>query len=186
MKKSYFKLKNDVCLCGAYIPPAITTVNITSKTDYFGNLEKSVLKYKNKGNIIIMGDLNERIGKKDNTLNKKLNEDLGHLLPTTKDWINSQDRCSCDNSINTAGRKLIKLCNKHSLRVANGQIPGYRVGNYTCFNNGEASAADCLLTEIPLHKNILDFKDLPPEFKNIWTNNWEKKTVRPTQGLKTG
>ena len=167
LKKSYFKLKNDVYLCGAYIPPANTTANITSKTDYFGNLEKSILKYKNKGNIIIMGDLNARIGNKDNTLNKKLNGDLGHLLPTTMELSNSQDRCSCDNSVNTAGRKLIKLCNKHSLRVANGQIPGYRVGNYTCFNNGEASAADCLLTEIPLHKNILDFKDLPPEFKNI-------------------
>ena len=62
---------------------------------------------------------------------------------------------------------VITLCNKHSLRVANGQIPGDRVGNYTCFNNGEASVVDCLLTEIPLHKNILDFKDLPPEFKNI-------------------
>ena len=108
---------------------------------------------------------------------------MGHLLPTTKGWTNSQDRCSCDNSINTAGRKLITLCNKHSLRVANGQIPGDRVGNYTCFNNGEASVVDCLLTEIPLHKNVLDFKDLPPEFKNIWTKNWEKKTVRPTQGL---
>ena len=92
LKKSYFKLKNDVYLCGAYIPPANTTTNITTKTDYFGNLEKSILKYKNKGNIIIMGDLNARIGNKDNTLNKKLNEDLGHLLPTTKELINSQDR----------------------------------------------------------------------------------------------
>ena len=34
LKKSYFKLKNDVYLCGVYIPPAITTANITSKTDY--------------------------------------------------------------------------------------------------------------------------------------------------------
>ena len=134
-------------MCGAYIPPANTTANITSKTDYCGNLEESILKYKNKGNIIIMGDLNARIGNKDNTLNKKLNEDLGHLLPTTKELINSQDRCSCDNTVNTAGRKLIKLCNNHSLRVANGQTTGDRVGNYTCFNNGGASVVDYLLTE---------------------------------------
>ena len=111
-----------------------------------------------------MGDLNARIGNKDNTLNKKLNGDLGHLLPTTMELSNSQDRCSCDNSVNTAGRKLIKLCNNHSLRVANGQTPGDRVGNYTCFNNGGASVVDYLLTEILLHKNILDFKVLPPEF----------------------
>ena len=163
MKKSYFKLKN-VYLCGSYIPPANNTANITSKTDYFGNPEKSILKYKNKGNIVIMGDLNARIGNKDNTLNKKLNEDLRHLLPTIKELTSSQDGCSCDNSVNTAGRKLIKLCKNHSLRVANGQTPGDRVGNYTCFNNRGASVVESLLTEIPLHKNILDFKVLPPEF----------------------
>ena len=70
----------------------------------------------------------------------------------------------CDNSVNTAGRKLIKLCNNHSLRVANGQTPGDRVGNYTCFNNGGVSVVDYLMTEIPLHKNILDFKVVPTEF----------------------
>ena len=89
---------------------------------------------------------------------------MGHLLPTTKELTNSQDRCSCDNSVNTAGSKLIKLCNNHSLRVANGGTPGDRGGNYTCFNNGGASVVNYLLTEIPLHKNILDFKVLPPEF----------------------
>ena len=108
-----------------------------------------------------MGDLNARIGNKDNTLNKKLNKDLGHLLPTTKELTNSQDRCSCDNSVNTARRKLIKLCNNQSLRVANGQTPGDGVGNYTCFYNGGASVVDYLLTEIPLHRNVLDFKILP-------------------------
>ena len=89
---------------------------------------------------------------------------MGHLLPTTKELTNSQNRCSCDITVNTTRRKLIKLCNNHSLSVANGQIPGDRVGNYTCFNNGGASVVDYLLTEIPLHKNILDFKVLSPEF----------------------
>ena len=40
LKKSYFKLKNDVYLCEAYIPPTNNTTNITSKTDYFGNQRK--------------------------------------------------------------------------------------------------------------------------------------------------
>ena len=47
--------------------------------------------------------------------------------------------------------------------------PGDRVENYTCFNNGGASVADYLLTEIPLQKNILDFKVLPPEFDSKHT-----------------
>ena len=60
---------------------------------------------------------------------------------------------------------MIKLCNNNTLRVANGQTPGDRVETiYTCFNNGGASVVDYPLTEIPLHKNIQDFKVLPPEF----------------------
>ena len=164
LKKSFFKIENDIYICGAYIPPANTTANITSKTDYFGNLEKSLLKYKSKGNVIIMGDLNARIGNKDNTLNKKLNEDLGHLLPSEKESYKSQNRSSCDNAVNTAGRKLIKLCNNYNLRVANGQTPGDRLGNYTCFNNGGASVVDYLLMEDSLNDNILNFIVLPPEF----------------------
>ena len=59
---------------------------------------------------------------------------------------------------------MIKFCNNHSLRTANGQTPGDRVGNYNCFNNGRAIVVDYLLTEIPLHKIILHFKVLPTEF----------------------
>ena len=64
-----------------------TTADIATKTDYLGNLEKSILKYKNKGNIIIMGDLNARIGNKDNTLNKKLNEDLGPYSLQQRNYV---------------------------------------------------------------------------------------------------
>ena len=52
----------SIFLCGAYIPPKNTTKNILAKTDYFGNFEKAILKYKEKGNILILGDLNARTG----------------------------------------------------------------------------------------------------------------------------
>ena len=87
---------------------------------------------------------------------------------------------------------MIKLCNNHSLRVANGQTPGDRVGNYSCFNNCGASVVDYLLTEIPLHKNVLDSKVLPPEFDSKHapiTTTFKiselrtEKTVQPTLGL---
>ena len=53
---------------GAYIPPKNTTQNILSKTDYSGSLENSIFKYKDKGNIVIMGNLNARTGIKHHTL----------------------------------------------------------------------------------------------------------------------
>ena len=54
-EKSFFKLQNDVFLCGAYIPPSNTTQNIHSNTDCFRDLENSILKYREKEDILIMG-----------------------------------------------------------------------------------------------------------------------------------
>ena len=68
VERSFFNLENDIFLCGAYIPPKNATQNILSKTDYFCSLENSILKYKDKGNIVIMmGNLNTRTGVEDHT-----------------------------------------------------------------------------------------------------------------------
>ena len=68
-------------LCGAYIPPKNTTQNILSKTDHFGSLENSVFEYKDKGNIVIMGDLDAQTGIKDHTL--CIDNHMSQLLPDT-------------------------------------------------------------------------------------------------------
>ena len=106
LEQSFFKLENDIFLCGAYIPPKNTTQNILSKTDYFGSLENSILKYKDKGNIVIMGDLNARTGIEDHTL--CLNNHLSQLLPDTN-AIQDGNPCSCDDKKNSYGRILLKL-----------------------------------------------------------------------------
>ena len=64
LEKSFFKLQNDVFLCAAYITPSNTTQNIHSETDYFWDLENSILKYREKEDILIMGNLNSRAGRK--------------------------------------------------------------------------------------------------------------------------
>ena len=46
LEKSLFQLENDIFLCGAYIPPNNTTPTITTKADYFGKLNKELIKYK--------------------------------------------------------------------------------------------------------------------------------------------
>ena len=161
LEKSFFNLENDIFLCGAYIPPKNTTQNILSKTDYFGSLENSILKYKDKGNIVIMGDLNARTGIEDHIL--CLDNHISQLLPDTN-AIQDGNRCSCDDKKNSYGRILLKLCNNHNLKIANGQTPGDGVGNYTCFNQGGASVVDYLLAENSIHQKVENLKILPPEF----------------------
>ena len=55
-----------------YLPPRNTTTNVNIKTDYFGNLKKSILKYKGKGDIFIMGDLNAKTRNNGNKRNRKI------------------------------------------------------------------------------------------------------------------
>ena len=97
--------------------PNNTIPTIITKTDYFGKLNEMLIKYKDKGDVLIMGDLNTRTGNEDG-LHENLAKQLSHLLPdieaTTSETGN---RCSCDVKVNTSGRKLLTICSSHSLKL---------------------------------------------------------------------
>ena len=65
-----------------------------------------VLKYKGKGDIFIMGDLNARTGNKGNIHNNKLNEHLKDILPNSDEPSDLTKRCSNDLKTNTSGNTL--------------------------------------------------------------------------------
>ena len=54
--KSEIQFENDIFLSGAYIPPNNTTPTLATKTDYFQKLNEMLIRYKDKGNILIMRD----------------------------------------------------------------------------------------------------------------------------------
>ena len=58
----------------------------------------------------------------------------------------------------------MNICHNHNLNIANGQIPGDRLGNFTCFNNLGASVVDYLLVDSNIWEKILEFKLLDPTF----------------------
>ena len=147
LEKSFFNLQSDVSLCRAYILPSNTTQNIHSKTDYFWDLENTTLKYREKGDILIMGQLNSRTGREGNMYHKN-NKYVAEIAPeNNKKTSLKGDRSSCDDKTNTSGRKLLNICHDHNLNIANGQIPGNRLGNFTCSSNLGASVVDYLLAE---------------------------------------
>ena len=53
---------------------------------------------------------------------------LSHLFPDIEATL-----------VNTSGRKLLTVCSSYRLESANGQIPGDKRGNFTCFNYRAAS-----------------------------------------------
>ena len=97
-KVYYFK----VFLYGVYFPPKYTAPNILSETNYFASLENSIFKYKDKGNIVIMGNLNARAGIEDYTLH--LDNHISKLLPDTNS-VQHRNRCSCDEKTKSYGRR---------------------------------------------------------------------------------
>ena len=70
LDKTFFQTGNDFFLCDTYMPPKNTTKNILAKTDFFGNFEKAILKYKGKGSILILGMKTPELGLK---VNPKIN-----------------------------------------------------------------------------------------------------------------
>ena len=89
-----------------------------------------------------MGDLNARTRNEDG-LHEKLGKQLSHLLPDIEATIlETGNRHSCDVKANTSGGTLLTICSNHSLEIANGQTPGDRLGNFTCFNKRGASVGD--------------------------------------------
>ena len=164
LEKSLFQLENDIFLCGACIPPNNTTPTITTGTDYFRKLNELLIKYKDKGDVLIIVDLNPRTGTEDG-LYEKLGKQLSHQpLDIEATTLETDNRCSCDVKVNASGRKLLTICSSYSLEIANGQTPGGRLGNFTCFNNREASVVDYLVLNRSIMKNVIKFKVLPPNF----------------------
>ena len=97
--------------------------------------------------------------------------DLNHdTLITWYDKNNNKtsskgDRSSCDDKTNILGRKLLNICHNHN-------IPGDRLGNFTCFNNPVAGIVDYFLADSNIWQKIIEFKVLDPNFdsKHVCTN----------------
>ena len=166
VREVLFQLENDIFLCGAYIPPTNATPTIHTETDYLGKLCEMLIKYKDIGDILIMGDLNARAENEDG-LHEKLGKELNHLLPDIEaTTLKTGSRCSCDVKVNTSGRNLLVICSSHSLELANGQTPGDRLENFAFFNNMGASVVDYLGLSRSLMKNVIKFKVPPPNFNS--------------------
>ena len=64
MKKDFFKLETDIFICCAYIPPRDSNYFVEGDNDLLDILETDIEKYSNFEQIIVIGDLNSRLGKK--------------------------------------------------------------------------------------------------------------------------
>ena len=166
LRGDFFNFTDDLYICAVYIPPQSTTNNLAKRTDYFADLLFTSDKYKSKGNVLLAGDFNARVGC------ESMDDDpdipfLADLLPKPAPKIQVTERTSCDQVVNQNGRKLMHLCKSSDLKIANGRCPGDMLGNFTCFANKGASVVDYIITDCHLLREITSLKLLPPDLMSV-------------------
>ena len=119
-------------ICCTYISPKSSCRYQLEDVSKLDILHNNVLRFKNKGHVIILGDINCRNGTEDDFIDvSKVNnfvqvpedEDL-HIddVISVNNYVNKH-RISEDNVVNKNGRELLKLC-KTDIYIVNGRI-GY-------------------------------------------------------------
>ena len=96
----------------------------------FDQLKSDLVKFYSKGQIIITGDLNARLGSSQE--NFSYISDNPDDLSYVDDIDSLPVRCFIDTKSNQSGRKLIKLPNECSLISLNGTKIGDTSGKLTC------------------------------------------------------
>lgn len=154
-------LSKDVYLCVIYIPPAHSSSqsNKPDKNLIWDNLQESVVQYSNQGYVMIIGDLNSRIGSSTGYLEPNKELDLDSNLNYQESGIN---RFSKDKITNTFGKKLLDLCRHNNLTILNGSKLGDLQGQYTSFQYNGSSVIDYCIVESDLYQTVTYFqvKDL--------------------------
>ena len=112
--KSLFVFREDLYICGAYLPPINSSYHAMYDCDVFRLLEDKIIEYSLKGKICVVGDLNSRTSNlddyiADDTVPHTLQDQLSSLTSYTGD-LYLPPRVNPDTVRNDYGSKLVNLC----------------------------------------------------------------------------
>ena len=111
--------------------------------------------YSHLGDIAISGDLNSRIGDRQEA-HYNINTD-GHAYQIAE--VSAiPPRRSHDPHINGHSRKLLQLMTNYDMVVTNGRVCGYLSGNYTCFQRKGSPVVDMFIAQKQIFPMINYFK----------------------------
>ena len=138
----YFGLPQDLYICVAYLFPDSSPY--ARDTDIFKEFSNEIDFYSRLGNIAIIGDLNVRVGRKQE-LHIDINVDDETPVYNIATKCRVPLRKGEDQVINTRGRKLMQLMTDHDLLIANGRVCGDLGGNFTCCQWNGLSVVDMMI-----------------------------------------
>jgi len=136
----FFGFPNDLYLCVSYLVPESSPY--AQGVDILQNLTDEVDHYAAMGSVAIIGDLNSRIGAKQEN-HYRINTNGHNFDISQPDSV--PIRLSCDTKMNSRGQKLMELLTNHDLLLANGRVCGDLNGKYTCCQKMGMSVVDMLI-----------------------------------------
>ena len=159
MKSNFFKLDKDIFLCCAYIPSTNSKYFNDGEDKVLDLLKQDIEKYSNLGNIIVFGDLNCRLGEKQEELIfiDSDCEDQNYL-----NTIEIPNRISQDKKSNTSGNMLSEIMNANTLLTLNRRKTGDTLAKFTCHEHNGSSTVDTAITSWEIYDKVQYFKVLDP------------------------
>ena len=118
-------LDEDIYLVNSYIKPAQTSIKTSDKTglDILADLDQLLNDLHNKGDIIMCGDFNARIGKSSDYIR---NERSGceSFVPLPDDYIpqDLRDRNSQDKHTNSYKKPFLDLIINNKMHLLKGEL----------------------------------------------------------------
>lgn len=172
LDKTFFNLPAHLYLCYAYIPPENSSYYKKRQQHTLNYIEKDLIQYSSKGNIMLLGDINARTGSKLDFIENDEDE-CNHVNPTLYESdSNIGKRNSQDSKCCSRGNKLLDICIGSKLRILNGRSFGDSLGYFTCHKHNGSSVVDyAIISEELLNRisNLLvgDYNPILSDHCNI-------------------
>ena len=156
LDKNYFSLEKDIFLCFAYIAPSNSSYCLRHNLDILSIIEKDVNSLSLRGDVMLCGDTNARIG----TQNEFIDNDNAYVqVPQYVSCDNNgKQRKSKDSVCNSRGSELLDMYTAANMLILNGRTFGDSFGNYTCFQYNGNSVVDLCIVSETLYRCILFFQ----------------------------
>ena len=125
----------------------------SGKFDFFSTLNDEIQKFREKGTVLVQGDLNARTGiETDFVESDKYDDCLGIC-----NFCDHGSRNSEDKTVNKRGRDLLDLCKVNDLLITNGRSVGDLFGKCTSHQWSGSALNDYLLTPFHFIHRITNF-----------------------------
>ena len=179
LDKNFFNTDSNLYICCCYLPPSNSKVIGHLNVDVHDILQTEILRYQSKGEIVVIGDLNCRVGTKQEQWVDLTPTDINVNEPNINFlYVNVPTRFCQDTKCNYYGNRLLETLNEGHLLIVNGRTPGYVLGANTYHGYNGSSCVDLCICSKKIYDKVQYFK--------VLNNPWYTDHAPIVVSIKTG